>query len=342
MHPWHPLHIVTLIILTLSSWGAPETNVAGPWDLRWAVHAGRADIVDALLSINADTNTATTDGRTPLMIAVQVGHDDIVQTLLANARTRLNVQDARHRTALFYARLNNRVAIGKMLLTAIEAKLRAPKLTMNNIREFILAGIANGVIPRDTTDRRAHPNSGYHPEEFMLVCGLLFRAVQSRTAESNVEIVREILAAGAVPTRVDAHGRSPVYHAARMGHTSILKVLLASGGIVNTDNNGYTPLYIASQHGHAATVKLLVENGGNVHHRAKTGATAIASASFEGHAAVLKLLLLCVRCFAKRVCQAKASSNRCCCAAGLRGGRYLRVPVSYNGIRWKRLILYVY
>ena len=318
----HPLRIVILIILTISSWGAPETNVAGPWDLRWAVQAGRADIVDALLSMGgADTNTATPDGRTPLMIAAHAGHEDIVQTLLANAGTRLNVQDARHRTALFYARFNKRAAIANLLLKAIEAKLTVPKLTTNTIREFILAGIANGVIPRDTTDRRAHPNSGYHPEEFMLVCGLLFKAVQSGTAENNVEIVREILTAGAVPTRVDAHGRSPVYHAARKGHTSILKVLLASGGLVNiTDNNGYTPLYIASQHGHAATVKLLVENGGNVHHRAKTGATAIASASFEGHAAVLKLLLLCVRCFVKRLLL------------------YLRVPVSYNGILWNLLL----
>eukprot|EP01060_Flectonema_neradi_P002128 TRINITY_DN11296_c0_g1_i1.p1 TRINITY_DN11296_c0_g1~~TRINITY_DN11296_c0_g1_i1.p1 ORF type:complete len:227 (+),score=40.05 TRINITY_DN11296_c0_g1_i1:31-711(+) len=60
----------------------------------------------------------------------------------------------------------------------------------------------------------------------------------------------------------DNLGRSPVWHAARLGRTQNLQELLNLGADpCQPDNFGHTPLWIAAKMGHTAIVQLLVKHG---------------------------------------------------------------------------------
>ncbi|KAG8167177.1 hypothetical protein KVR01_002866 [Diaporthe batatas] len=64
--------------------GAPADD-AGPWmtPLHMAATRGNNRIVRVLLETQVDLNEKDSEGRTPLMLAVAQGHEDIVQSLLS-------------------------------------------------------------------------------------------------------------------------------------------------------------------------------------------------------------------------------------------------------------------
>lgn len=64
---------------------------------------------------------------------------------------------------------------------------------------------------------------------------------------------------------VDGHGDYPIHHAARIGDTGIVRLLIERGADVNAANErGHTVLYCAGGHGHLDTVRLLLENGADL------------------------------------------------------------------------------
>ena len=63
-----------------------QANNDGDTPLYVACEKGHAEVVTTLLDANADKNQADNDGDTPLYVACQKGHTEVVTTLLdANA-----------------------------------------------------------------------------------------------------------------------------------------------------------------------------------------------------------------------------------------------------------------
>ena len=74
----------------------------------------------------------------------------------------------------------------------------------------------------------------------------------------HVEVVRELLAAGADLNKASMYGWTPLYLASREGHVEVVRVLLAAGADPNkASNNGTTPLQQAEKRSHNDCVLLL-------------------------------------------------------------------------------------
>jgi ankyrin repeat protein len=108
--------------------------------------------------------------------------------------------------------------------------------------------------------------------------------------------VRQLLDAGISANAretVEGEGRSAMYHAANVGATAIVQLLIARGANVNETVGGRpTPLMAAAVNGHADVVAALLDAGADVNAReAQTGATALTDAARNGHLEVVRILV---------------------------------------------------
>ena len=84
---------------------------------------------------------------------------------------------------------------------------------------------------------------------------------------------------------------SPIYWAARNGHTEILQVLaLLTDNPISPDKDGWTLIHEAALEGHTEIVKFLASLTDNPNARDKDGLTPIDVATQEGHVEIVKFL----------------------------------------------------
>ena len=97
----------------------------------------------------------------------------------------------------------------------------------------------------------------------------------------DVEMVKELIQAGADIEGRDKDGETPLIWASSYGHLEIVQELIQAGADVNAkDNDACTPLIWASSRGHLAVVQELIKSGANVN--APIGLIAIIVAHFNG------------------------------------------------------------
>ena len=91
----------------------------------------------------------------------------------------------------------------------------------------------------------------------------------------------------------DTFGFTPLYQAARYGHTECVEALLKARGIdVSIKNAGWTALNIAARSGHAKCVQALLKVPGiDVNGKSPNGFTPLNSAARYGYAECVKVLL---------------------------------------------------
>jgi ankyrin repeat protein len=110
---------------------------------------------------------------------------------------------------------------------------------------------------------------------------------------SNVEMTKELLAAGAVVDTANRYGVTPLLQASRNGNVEIIRALLDAGAEpTRWHAEGETPLMAASRTGRVDAVKLLLSHGSFVNAADPfQEETALMWASAEGHVEVVKALL---------------------------------------------------
>jgi len=110
---------------------------------------------------------------------------------------------------------------------------------------------------------------------------------------SNLEMTRALLSAGATGDAANRYGVTPLLQASRTGDASIMAALLKAGAGANRAHaDGETPLMGAARTGTVEAVRLLVEAGADVNASdAYQQQTALMWAAAEGHVAVTEELL---------------------------------------------------
>lgn len=91
-------------------------NCGGWTPLMYAAYVGHDNIVNLLLEFSVDVNARTSkNGATPLMLAASCGNESVVYFLLQNG-AKIDAQDNRGWTGLFYATFQGHLNVVKMLL----------------------------------------------------------------------------------------------------------------------------------------------------------------------------------------------------------------------------------
>lgn len=240
----------------------------------------RIETIKLLLSHGAGIDLCKENGVSPLYIACQEGHADIVQHFLIN-RANINIRTKNGTSPLTIACHEGHYRIVDTLLRN-EADIQSSMEDGSNPL-FIAcqqghADIVNLLLQKEADANRCLKD-GTSP---------LFIACQ----EGHDTIVQMLLNKNADTNLCKTNGESPLYVACQKGYEKIVNDLLASGAEVNMcKKNRASPLYIACQKGHNIIVQELFEKGADIDIRATDGASPLVVACQYRHVKVIEVLL---------------------------------------------------
>jgi ankyrin repeat protein len=185
--------------------------------LHLAAQEGHKDLVELLLANGADVNAESSFGLTSLHVAVE--HKDVVELLLANK-----------------VEINAKASDGETPLHMVS------KSDHKDVVELLLANRA---------EVNAKANDGRTPLHY--------------AADTGHKEVVELLLANKAEVNAKANdGRTPLHYAPDSGHKDVAELLLANRAEVNAKtNHGETPLLLALKSGHKDMVELLRQHSGH-------------------------------------------------------------------------------
>lgn len=249
-------HSEGLIFKLMSS--RAEPNEWTDWlraPLEHACRAGNPDLVDPLLEAGADASAGGLghDGGTLLHAAASGGSERVLSSLLnSGAMKNINAKDSKCRTPLQVAVRAGRHAAAMLLISA------GADLT-STMTEAILEGheqLAHDLLWAGSDVNQAE------------ICYFRGTPLTFASAKGYEQLVRELLVKGA-DTSMTVIGSTALHLAARGGHLSTVKVLLAAAMAVDPfDSNGQTALHIAAtctnNNSAAALIDTMVAAGADV------------------------------------------------------------------------------
>lgn len=219
---WPRLIQALTLLFAVACFSSPGKGQT-PRDLLLA--AERGDVAGAKSALSAGVPVDTRDGRgrTALLIATHANHPAVARVLIA-AGADVNAKDSIEDTPFLYAGAEGRNEILKMTLKAGA-----------NLKDTNRYG-GTALVPA------AHHG---HPETVRILLqtkididhinklgwtALLEAVILGNGDKTYVDIVRQLLAAGANPNIADRDGVTPLQHARKRGQSAIAAMLSAGGG----------------------------------------------------------------------------------------------------------------
>jgi ankyrin repeat protein len=298
-----------------------------PLALLWACKGGFVKAVNvALSSGEVDVNRSDPDdGCTPLWVACQNGHLDVVQALLFADEIHINQADNDGVTPLYEACQRGHVGVVRALVDASGIQVNRAKngfvtplfmACQFGYLEVVCALLgAKGIEANRANDNGASPllmacrNGHLDVVQALLLdtnvvdvnfaqastgCTPLFQACQN----GYFEVVTALLDVDGIEVnRANDDGITPLNIASDNGHLEVVMAMLAgAAGTIQVNQpevlGGGTPLFQACQNGHLEVIRaLLGADGIKINQKNKDGATPLFQACGEGHLDVVRVLL---------------------------------------------------
>lgn len=285
--------------------------------LMLACSRGQVDMVRTLLDLGANVDLPRREtGITPLMAAIHGAQPDMVE-LLCQRGAQVNLLDQDGVSALGLAVASQHVDIVAILLShhanpALHGPTSKSALAQacHHGDRMIVSMLLQAGAPVDPR--------GSHGQDSALI---------EAADAGHADIVEMLLDRKAKIDQRDANANTPLMLAAAMGHSSVVRLLIARGANPNCTNKagqsafhyalnaagqdgeaialslmpfirleqptskGQTPLFACIQSGHHRLVQQLIERGANVRHTDNNSATALHEAARAGEVDMVRLLL---------------------------------------------------
>ncbi|KAG9482199.1 hypothetical protein GDO78_011089 [Eleutherodactylus coqui] len=247
--------------------------------LHFAVTEGNLERVNHFLSLNANVNSRTVSGYTPLILAVQKKLVDVCACLIENGAN-VNITDEDQWSPLHFAAQGGDDRIARLLLdhgACVDA------LERDNWTPLHLAS-QNGFenVARVLFTRQSNPNS-------QEIDGKTPLHVASCYGHYN--IVKLLIGQGADPDIKQNNHRTPLHIAADRGYFRVVQHLIQKGAHLNAvDHSHYTPLHMAAVKGKNMICKHLIKHGAHVNANTNQGWTPLHLAIFKGQTEIINLL----------------------------------------------------
>ena len=261
---WTALHIAALanvslgVVTTLLDGGAdPDARFGnGRTPLHCAAFANpNHRVIIALIERGADPGARTTIGWTPLHTAAYGGNspESVEALLAAGASTKSRL--AERWVGEHHFPNENELADSPYLVTLdgdyqIFEGLSTPlHVAAKYGTPSIVAALLNGNAAANSSDAK-----GETP---------LFKAMRGRRGDGRqVEVVGQLLDAGADPNAHNQHDQTPLHFAVRSGSLDAAVALLDGGADANSGSkSGWTPLHGAAAKGDVAMTSMLIQRG---------------------------------------------------------------------------------
>ena len=308
----------------------------GETPLMTAARTGKVDVVNVLLAHGADVNAKEPSGQTALMWAVGEEHLDIARILIARGAD-VRARSTGGFTPLLFGARQGSIDAARILL-AVGANVNE---TAADGSSPLLVATVRGHVPLAVflLNQGADPNAdgaGYtalhwtvasQESEFVGDFGIAaesgeWSALSGLQGAAELELLNALLAHGANPNArlrkelphwghsngsvkwFNLAGATPFLLAAKAGHVSAMRVLLAAGadpGLTTDDNT--PPLIVAAGYGRIIgmslvteksaleAVRLALEMGADVNTANNIGETALHGAAYQGWDTIVQLLV---------------------------------------------------
>ncbi|XP_046330941.2 ankyrin repeat domain-containing protein 17-like isoform X1 [Haliotis rufescens] len=252
--------------------------------LHWASHGGNVDMVQCVISRRlVDINSRGNHGYSPVMMAAERGHKEVV-TLLAQEGCDMSHVTNGGNNILHVTCTGGDVTMVKclLLMNIVDINSRG-----TNERTATMMAVLKGhsavfeLLVSEGSDLSPVSSNNNN---------ILHEACEG----GDVSIVNYIISKGVVA--INSRGkydRTPVMVAAEFGHTNVLELLVREGGDVNVrSSEGNTILHAACLGGHVKMVcHVLSTTRVNVNARGKKGRSPLMLAAWMGHQEVFELLV---------------------------------------------------
>uniref|UniRef100_A0A7N8YN72 Poly [ADP-ribose] polymerase n=1 Tax=Mastacembelus armatus TaxID=205130 RepID=A0A7N8YN72_9TELE len=224
----------------------------------------RKQVCELLLRKGANVNAKTKDLLTPLHLASEKGHNDVIKVLVKH-EAKVNAMDHLGQTPLHRAAHSGRLQTCRLLLTTVHIRVLIGNSEVD--RQLLEASrtgdletvkklcTVQNVNCRDVEGRQSTP--------------LHFAAGYNR-----LSVVQFLLHHGADVHAKDKGGLVPLHNACSYGHYEVAELLVLHGAVVNVaDLWRFTPLHEAAAKGKYDICKLLLQHGADPARKNRDGNT---------------------------------------------------------------------
>ncbi|XDV45025.1 hypothetical protein PO909_013203 [Leuciscus waleckii] len=249
----------------------------------------RKQICDLLLRKGANVNEKNKDFLTPLHLAAEKSHNDIIEVLVKH-QAKVNAVDNLGQTALHHAAHCGHLQTCHMLLSAgcdpLITSLQGfspSQIASQSIQEILKEGTFTG--NSDTDRQLLEASKSGDLEVVKKLCTLQnvnCRDVEGRQSTplhfaagyNRVAVVEYLLLHGADVHAKDKGGLVPLHNACSYGHYEVAELLVIHGAVVNVaDLWKFTPLHEAAAKGKYEICKLLLQHGADPTKKNRDGNT---------------------------------------------------------------------
>jgi len=237
----------------------PSTAKAPDISIHEAAYTGNIEAVKQHLAAGTNVNAKSRNGETPLLLAANRDHKEIVELLIAKGAD-VNVKDKVGWTPLHSAVGQGHKEIAELLIAKgadMEAKDVGglTPLHFSETKEIAELLIANGA------NVNSKSNKGWTP----LYSVALGHWMPSKNTGFK-EVAELLIANGADVNAKNDRNRTPLHNATLNGRKEIVELLIAAGADVNAKANSgtqlHTPLDVTIKQKHAEIADLLRKHGG--------------------------------------------------------------------------------